>query len=496
MISDYLQTGGFLTITILLIINFVFLFKRNTSYISWIIGFVLFVIYPFTWIGDVLKYSKLSNTTGTKVFYWGTILSLIIAIAFEITTLIIVIMTNDFFRKNRGEQDENSEANDDKQNKMIRQNTIKIKIMYTTVVALIIGMVINLFFVFSKGSKLDRLPGDVSIIGHEPNPVTKKSKPETGEFIKQMIEFIPSKVNEFENMWSKIMNGIMAPRLLKAFFLFCAGFLIPFFTIFVKVSNDTLHYDVFFPPIFYTNIKSPVYFVFLALMLSLVVTFLAVWLAYTVKSFFPENDSFFIKHAVTSTGILSFIVCIAVFISIYLLKMEHVMEYVYILISFCFALLGTPITFGVLDLFARLLNKSLVFEKTVPTETVQTETVQTETGPENIIRKETNVILFCIFVSYWLGIFIGGKKWITNLSDKKLAMILVTIICMTIGVFLGLSSYYKVFTNLFSAIMIFVRTILTFLGPPAIISLSASQIYLANQSFRNKNKTTDDVNFR
>jgi hypothetical protein len=82
MISDYLQTGAFFTITILLIINFVFLFKKNTYYISWIIGFVLFVLYPFTWVGDVLKYSKLSNTTETKVFYWGTLLSLIIAIVF------------------------------------------------------------------------------------------------------------------------------------------------------------------------------------------------------------------------------------------------------------------------------------------------------------------------------------------------------------------------------------------------------------------------------
>ena len=464
MISDYLRTGAFFTITILLIINFVFLFKKNTSYISWIFGFVLFVLYPFTWIEELLKHSKYINSsaTDTKVLYWGTIVSILIAIILEITTLIIVIMTNDYFRKKNGDEkkdepDEPEKENAKNENKMIDQNTSNVKIMFVTTVALIMGMVINLFIVLSKTSSND----------------TELSRLKTGDSINQIVNFIPSKIDEFEKAWIGTLNLIRAPQLLKAFFLFCGGFLIPFFTIFVKVSKDTLHYDVFFPPVFHTDIKSPVYFVFLALMLSSAVTFLATWLAYTVIPFI-SSQSTLVNFCAKITGIVSFILCNVLFNIEYPPK-KYVMEYIYILISFCFAVLATPITFGVLDLFARLFNKSLVYD-------------------ENKIRNTANVILFSIFVSYWLGIFLGGKAWITDLNNKKLRMIIVTIICMTIGMFFAFSSYYEVFTNLLSVILFFVRTTVKYLGPPAIISLTASQIYLANKSFHHKNRTTDDFN--
>ena len=360
-----------------------------------------------------------------------------------------------FEKKNRDEEkDEESKPNND--NKMIHDNTVTIRIMYTTVVALIIGMVLNLFISFS----------DQNVTGE-----SKTGESKTGESLNLIVNFISSKVGNFQEIWINIFNQIKAPQLLKAFFLFCAGFLIPFFTIFVKVSKDTQHYDVFLPLNFNTDIKSPVYFIFLALMLSCAVTFLAVWLVYTVIYLISGTTSGIFEAI---TGIVSFILCNVLFNLKYPPK-KHVMEYIYILISFCFALLGTPVTFGILYLVAKLANISLVFEN------------------KTSIRKSTNVILFSIFVSYWLGIFLGGKKLITNF-DKKLQMIIVTIICMTIGMFFAFSGYYIVFTKLLSAIIIIVRTIIKFLGPPAIIALTASQIYLANKSFRHKNRTTDDFN--
>ena len=141
------------------------------------------------------------------------------------------------------------------------------------------------------------------------------------------------------------------------------------------------------------------------------------------------------------------------------------------MISFCFALLATPITFSILDLLARIGGKFLT-DPNVP----------------------TNTILFCIFVSYWLGIFIGGKKWMRDLNNKKLKMIIVTIICMAVGMFFALSTHYKVFTMVFALLTFGVRSILKYLGPLTIVALSASQIFFANQSFQRKNNTTDDYN--
>jgi hypothetical protein len=89
---------------------------------------------------------------------------------------------------------------------------------------------------------------------------------------------------------------------------------------------------------------------------------------------------------------------------------------------------------------------------------------------------------------------LGGRNWITDLNNKKLRMIIVTIICMTIGMVFALSTNYKVFTTTFSIITFAIRSILKYLGPATILALSSCQIFYANQSFRSKDNTTDDYN--
>ena len=158
------------------------------------------------------------------------------------------------------------------------------------------------------------------------------------------------------------------------------------------------------------------------------------------------------------------------------------MDYIYILISFCFALLSTPITFSILDLLTQLVNVRLsdVYGSG-----------DANTSSNTFIR---NAILFSIFVSYWLGIFIGGRKWTKDLNNKNLRMIIVTIICMSIGMFFALSGHYKVFTMTFGFLTFLVRNILKYLGPFTILALAGCQIFYANQSFHRKDNTTDDYN--
>lgn len=487
MISEYIRAGAFFTISILLIIHFIFLFKKNTSYIAWIIGFVLFTIYPFTWIEDALTYSKTTvpkGNTETKIYYWGTVISLIFAVVLEITTLIMIIMTNDYIRKKSnhedGSQEEEKEEDDSKDKKMntlIGKNTLKVKIMYVTTTALIVGMILNMFIGLSLNETDIQKINAASIKDGTPQ-LSIKNQSKMGLFIKNLFEFIPIKVNIFETWWRDQLDRIYAPRLLKAFFLFCGGFLIPFFTIFVKVAPSTKQYDIYFPAMFRTNIKEKMYFIFLALMLSFAVTVMAVWffsLILNMYAFYNDqsgnNDWADTKNKILlGVGVLSFVLNNVLFNSEYNAK-NHENDYIFVLISFCFALLGTPITFSILELLARILGRYLTD-----------------------YPLSTNTLLFTIFASYWLGISIGGKKWMKDMNNKKLRMIIVTIICMAIGMFFALSTHYKVFTMFFGLLTFGIRSILKYLGPIAILVLSACQIFFANQSFHRKDNTTDDYN--
>lgn len=457
MSSEYIRAGAFFTISILLIIHFIFLFKKNTSYISWIIGFVLFVIFPFTWLEDILNYSKmieLKGNTETKMYYWATVVSLIFAAILEITTLIMTIVTNDYIRKKSNQEDESQEETtiEKKSDTLISKNSLNIRIMYAITVSFIIGMVINMFIGMPLADK-------------------DKEMMKTGLFVKHVVEFIPMKVNDFETWWREILENIYAPPLLKAVILFCGGFLISFFTIFVKVSNDTSHYDVFFPPMFRTNIKEKTYFILLVLLLSFIITFMAVWFSSLALNLFIPNIESQLKNIILGgIAIISIILNNVLFNQKYPAN-KHENDYIFLLISFCFALLGTPVTFSILDLIARTGGKFLM------------------NSPLS-----SNGLIFGIFVSYWLGIFLGGRNWMRDINNKKLKMIIVTIICMLIGMVFALSSHYKVFTMLFGFITFIIRYILKYLGPVVILVLSAYQLYYANQSFHRKNNTTDDYN--
>ena len=392
-------------------------------------------------------------------------------------------MTNDYIRKKSNDEDESQEDNNDKNKKMntlISKNTLNVRIMYVTTVSLIIGMVINMFVGLSL-NETDVQKMNIIAAKNKTPLVTITDQTKMGLFIKKLVEYIPLKVNNFETWWRDQLDRIYAPRLLKAFFLFSGGFLIPFFTIFVKVSPSTRHYDVYFPPMFRTQITEKMYFIFLVLMLSFAITVMAVWffsLALNMSGTEPDLKN----KILIGVGVLSFVLNNVLLNSDYNAK-RHENNYIYLLISFCFALLGTPITFSILELIARIGNIYLAYE---PPDSINNE--------KSTVSLRVSGISFSIFVSYWLGIFLGGKNWMKDMNNKKLRMIIVTIICMAIGMVFALSTHYRVFTMIFGLLTFAIRSILKYLGPLTILALSACQIYYANQSFHRKDNTTDDYN--
>jgi hypothetical protein len=82
-----LQLFVYLIGIVLYVISFIFLFQKNTEYLAWIFSFMINVIFPLTWVGDVMSYPMNS--------YTGYLLGCIsIGIILEFTALLMTIITN------------------------------------------------------------------------------------------------------------------------------------------------------------------------------------------------------------------------------------------------------------------------------------------------------------------------------------------------------------------------------------------------------------------
>ena len=63
-------------------------------------------------------------------------------------------------------------------------------------------------------------------------------------------------------------------------------------------------------------------------------------------------------------------------------------------------------------------------------------------------------------------------KWFVEGNDKQIRLFNALLITMAVSLFIGLSAYYNMFTNLYKFIKTIIETILVYVAPIAVVVLS------------------------
>jgi len=413
-----LGLGLFVMMVALYVIDFVYLFKSKTEYLAWIFAFILNIVFPISWVMDVMKYP----TNKYKYYLTGCLL---VGIIIEFVALLITLITNsiiqkritDFEIKRRLDKSTDptasvskdttydkivntisgiiaeivtvnhwlssyfkSSSNNSNDHKkpdssykvpdiILSTNEINKK-LYTTTAVLIIASVSN-YFVNQVNDEIEKGLPPKSILGNN---------------IQWWLSLIPQKIEEGEILWQKVITGIPLDPFTRFFFLFCGGFSAFFFSFirifpnFQEITDPYLkdqelkgyvlstYFDIPTFPDIYNESAGPVNFqvlvsFFFGILMFLIFPFLAtIFNMRSVASFILlENPS--IWTIILYVGwLLLFIITFTSGISNPVLPgvtNTETNNLLMVIIGFLFALLGTPVFFIVIEFLARFGGQPL-----------------------------------------------------------------------------------------------------------------------------------------
>ena len=560
---DHINLGlaFFVMVVILYVINFIYLFKKNTEYLAWILAFILNAIFPITWVMSIMKYPGSTY----KNYLFGCIT---IGLILEFTALLITVITNSIVQERSGiyEKNKRTEENPDptidvpnkttydtivnsisgtiagivsmnhalsayfnsnkkdgnprrKQKSFhvadkIKENNEINKKLYTTTSVLIIGAISN-YFIDQRNSELEKgLPAKTAL----------------GNNIHWWLTFIPRKLEEFGDMWQRIVSDIPIDPFFRSFLLFCIGFLIFMFS-FVRVFpnfreiNDpylnengvkgyvmNMYFDIPKFPNIYNQSAGPVNFqvlisFFFALFMFIIIPFLAtIFNMRSVASFVLLENPSMINIILYIGWLLLFIVPLISGITTQTpvgVTNAGTNGLLMTIIGFLFAVLGTPVLFMVVELLSRLFNLPLSRYLKRGWNNPIDENLFNSIGnnlPFTNGRSPSDpynwIMLFILFAFFgvWFGIMVAGitGKWLDNAGNGKIIkFIIIFIISMIIGWCLALSPYFNVFSILTNITLVPVKMVLYFLAPITIFALSTTQLALADQASKVTGKVTD-----
>ena len=424
-ISGHINLGLslFVTTIVLHVINFIYLFKPNTEYLAWIFSVILNLLFPITWIIDVMKYPF-----GTyKMYMLGCIG---VGIILECTALIMTVITNSIIQKRKEEhEDKIRSINHSDPTIQVPNKTVYDKIVNTvsgTIAEIVtmkywIGSYFGSYGIESKQTDstgyhvADQIKKNteinkklytttaVLIIGAITNYFTdqvatefKKGLPhrsELGNNLYWWLSIIPHKITEFERMWQNAMEYFPVDAFSRFFLLFCGGFSFFLFSFFLRIfpkytevdsgkyskedteflkENDikglifSTHFDIVNFPDIYNQSGGPVNFqgliaFFFGLLMFLIVPFLAtIFNIRSIASFvLLENPSILMIILYIGWLLLFIIPMIAVPPVADGVVTKTGSNLLIAIIGFLFALLGTPVLFMVFEIFSRMGGQPL-----------------------------------------------------------------------------------------------------------------------------------------
>jgi hypothetical protein len=462
---------------ILQIISFSFLFNyRSSEYIVYIFSFLVFCVSPFVWITDLIALGDVLNKNSIyySLFRYKE-LSLIISSLLVVSGIFIVILSNEKTRKQKVERKRKADNPEDPtgENPIIDKNNAKldnlirtpmyetrsktILILYTTIIVLMWGMVLE---TFSTSETFEN---------------RKAADYKTG--FSTLIAFILDQpyiwLNYTETEWHKYTDQVGISPLLKSLALYCVTFIVTFFGFFMRMPygvvglpDDKVRLDKYkiinmgnmFGPVFTRNIG---HYRDTAIFFTCLILCVVLYGVLRCLQQIGEGARTIVKFAFIPLVILIFGLFFGLRKTI---STDGVQKMIMFLLAFLLSSLGTPVVVGISQMFLEIGGMSL-------------------NSPDFFYIKA--VIGLLVFLTLFLLSFIYGIKWITEDSFKNLQIMNAILVCMAVSLFIGLTPSYTVFTNIYRLVKFIIESLLVYVVPLLIVILS---LVLFIYSFKNRQK--------
>lgn len=505
-----INTGSFFTSVILIVICIVQLFNPATEYIAWIFGLFLLILFPITWFFDIIY-----NYPNTPNKLYMLVCSSC-GIVFEFFAVILTICLNSIIQTRVKEHNDKFgvNASSDKSFKISDQvltNTKNIKIMFTTVLVLLIGVVSNFF----KTVESDNNKNNTGSV--------------MGKNMYYWMSWIPAFLDTIDTNWQYLINWIPMDGFNKMFLLFLFGFCIflsPFFVKFyISFSQDDLteearelikyygydkiganpkiNYDIINFPDIISETAGPVNFRVLACLLLFITFFICMPVFFSIVPSmgflkllgFTDTLKHFFTLSTNSTGpgtqiiygLLLFLLFICPFIPLMIspgstgkdnidVDTNNILLF---LLCFAFSFLGTPAIFMVFEFFFRIFNNPL---------SAMLSNLTSNMG------KGIFAFIVIIFLTLLLYPFSHGMStnWMRDYgNNKQIKFFTIVIMSLMVGWFVGLSWHFKMFSFVGKIAFVPIHYVLTIFAPITILALGITQVVLADASAKVPIKVSD-----
>ena len=496
---------------IMYIVCFVFLFQKGTSeYIAYVLVFIVNAIFPFLWIKDFrdfisrVDFSQSSKAIfgvdmGTNIIYnlmfyreWGIYLALF----FQFIALFLVVLKNENVRKMKTINEKDSESRPKQKdletnNKVTEQNDKAILALFVTITTILWSLL-----------------GDTFAFPINENSDTNKSffQSESYTYLMRAMKWLTSQpyriLKNIDNGWLYYMNKISTTPLIKAFSMYCVIFMVIFFGAFVRIPPrvsrnpsefapmerfNIINMESPFPAKFERNIDD--YRCLAISFFCMILIFIFALFMYGIY-IYKNLPKIFLQAGVPLGSIL-FIACLFgdrknAFPTSYSVK-----NLIFFLLSVLFGLTGTPVVLSILQLLMDVglftgLYRLLVFLYSGLTfnrgQLVNYKIPPTLNQGSSLTVLSGIIFTILTFIIYGLGL---GNKWLDNADGKSFMMFLVVLICMSISLFMALSTSFPILSSLFTFFHKIAQIVLLFIAPLAIFLFAIVQFAL---SLKNHNK--------
>lgn len=473
-IKEFIENETTVSIVVYLVtivlygLSFVYLFKGGAAeYIVWIMLFILSMITPLLWAGDMFGLFEILSRTlpemNKNIFLYG-VGSLVAGTFILIITLFLVMMKNDEIRKVKTKQGHYKDTSElpDLSTKLhsVKKNDRIIDIMFTTVVTLIWGIV-----GFNFGEYLS--PENVKL-GSE---AKMREQFPFGSRIQALLTAVPTILSWIDKSIQSVTKVIPLPPLSKAMVVYAITFVVVFFGIFAKIKVfddltfgrvEVTNMTPLFPPRYYKEEREIRHFVIILL------TLLIGGVLYECMNSVSAINGY-IKSTVLS---IATIVMFAVFFSKEkdLFPTEKLQDIIFFFLCVLFGVVGAAPFTAIIESLARFIPNMYL-------------------GSSAPFVYTVNVVVITA-ITFMVGM---SDDWI-ELDGKMMKMFLATLITMTIALFMALSTEYSVFKGTYDFVALIIRFVMKYLAPIAVLILSILTSVYAHKNYNAvKNRANDDI---
>ena len=440
----------FVLTIILQLISFVFLFQyKSTEYIVYIFSFVIFCISPLIWINDLLAIGRGINPKNIyfTLFQYKQ-LSLVISSIFVFLGIFLVILSNEKVRKQKvNEKIKNDKKHDWGEGKINdpdlnnldvasasdKHTKSEIMRLYFLVITLSWGIILE---AFSNSDTFGQ----------------KKSDADSGftKSMKWLLDIPYIILHAIDENMRENLDPLKIPPLINALAFYTVTFIVVFFGFFIRIPFGpkvdwvkVVNMENIFNPMFRSNLDQ---YRNIAIFLTCLLFSLLLLCVFVFFGLFSGRFALVSKIALPLINITIW----GLFFGFRRILDENgVKKLIMSLLSLLFSFLGTPVIIGIIQFFLEFIGKSLSFHWSI-----------------------LPLLMLCIFVSLFSIALSLGFVWIDNDESKQLQIFNAILVCMAVSLFVGLSTTYNVFTNLYNLIRIILEGVFVYIVPLLVVILS------------------------